>query len=297
METIVLSKKEFANLKKLELEDSICNSEGQIYFFSEKNNWKKELKILKKLIVDEGEIFGNKLATLTSLICNKEELSSLDIILPEKFVVVDKKLSAFTMPYIESTNFLTILENEAIPNEKKIAYFKQIGILFEKMHNFRKYSTIKDLYLNDVHEGNFIIEKETDKIKAVDLDSCHINGNKPFKTKYLNFLYIHSNLDTKYHPCNKDRDKYESSENTDLFCYCIMLLNFFYGKGIYKFKLPEFYTYLQYLEDIGFPKGLLEIFSRLYTLDNNKNPYEYLDEIPKDFKKANQIVYNKVRKK
>lgn len=75
-----------------------------------------------------------------------------------------------------------------------------------------------------------------------------------------------------------------------------MLLNFFYGDKFYKLSLPEFYTYLQYLEDIKFPKPLLEIFAKLYTFDNNENPYEYLDELPKDFIRAHKIVYSRVRK-
>lgn len=297
METIVLSKKRFESLEPLELNKKICNSEGKLYKFSEKRNWIKSPKLLKKLYINEGETFGNKLATLTSLICNKEELSSLDIILPEKFVVVNKELSAFTMPYIENQNFAVILNDKSIPLNKKIEYFKQIGVLFESLHNFRKYSEIKDFFLNDVHEGNFIVEKSTDRIKAVDVDSCRINGNKPFPTKYLNWIYIHANLDGKYTPYSPEREKYYANENSDLFCYCIMLLNFFYGDKFYKLSLPEFYTYLQYLEDIKFPKPLLEIFAKLYTFDNNENPYEYLDELPKDFIRAHKSVYSRVRKK
>lgn len=297
METVVLSKKKFDSLEPLDLDKSILNSEGQLFRFSEKRKWENDPKLLKKLYINEGETFGNKLATLTSLICNKEELSSLDIVIPEKFVVVDKKLAGFTMPYIDSYNFAMILRDKKIPPQVKIEYFKQIGKLFESLENFRKYSSISDFYLNDVHEGNFIIEKDTNQVKAVDIDSCRINENKPFPTKYLNWVYIHNNLDAKYIPYSAEREKYYADENTDLFCYCIMLLNFFYGDKFYKLSIPEFYTYLQYLEDIKFPKPLLEIFSKLYTFDNNENPYEYLDELPKDFIRAHSSVYSRVRKR
>lgn len=293
METVVLSKKKFESLEPLDLDKNICNTEGQIFRFSEKRKWENEPKLLKKLYINEGETFGNKLATLTSLICNREELSTLDIVVPEKFVVVDKKLAGFTMSYVENDNFAVVLQDKKIPIEIKIEYFKQIGKLFEAMKSFRKYSNISDFFLNDVHEGNFIIEKSTNQIKAVDIDSCHINENKPFPTKYLN---IHNNLDVKYKPYSTEREKYYASENTDLFCYSIMLLNFFYGDKFYKLSIPEFYTYLQYLEDIKFPKPLLEIFSKLYTLDDNENPYEYLDELPKDFIKAHKSVYSRLRK-
>ena len=297
METLVLSKKKFNSLEPLELDRKICNTEGQLFKFSEKRKWENDPKLLKKLYVNEGETFGNKLATLTSLISNKEELSELDIVVPEKFVVVDKKLSAFTLPYLDSKNFAVILEDRNISSEIKLEYFKKIGMLFESMKNFRKYHNMPDFFLNDVHEGNFIIENATNKIKAVDLDSCKINGNKPFVTKYLNYMYIHNNLEVKYKPYSREKDIYYANENSDLFCYCIMLLNYFYGDKLYKLSLPEFYTYLQYLEDIKFPKPLIEIFSKLYTLDNNENPYEYLAELPQDFARAHKNVYTRLRKR
>lgn len=297
METVVLSKKKFDSLEPLELDKKIMNTEGLLYRFSEKRKWENDPKLLKKLYINEGETFGNKLATLTSLICNREELSSLDIVVPEKFVVVDKKLAGFIMPYIECDNFAMVLQDKNISQDVKIEYFKQIGKLFESMENFRKYSSINDFFLSDVHEGNFIIEKETDKVKAVDIDSCRINQNKPFPTKYLNLAYIHAKLDGKYNPYSLEREIYYADENSDLFCYCIMLLNFFYGDNFFELSIPEFYTYLQYLEDINFPKPLLEIFAKLYTYDNNENPYEYLDELPKDFIRAHSSVYSRVRKR
>ena len=60
------------------------------------------------------------------------------------------------------------------------------GLDYEKETTITtKYTDIKDFYLNDMHENNFIIDNNTDSIRVVDIDSCKINGNYTFGSKYL----------------------------------------------------------------------------------------------------------------
>jgi len=53
------------------------------------------------------------------------------------------------------------------------------------MRRVRKYTYIKDFYLNDIHENNFVIDRNTDSVGVVDIDSCKINGNYTFGSRYL----------------------------------------------------------------------------------------------------------------
>lgn len=297
MESVILNKKQLKKLKPLDIDKTITNTEGEIFLYKEKNGWKTEDKLIKKMYIDEGVVFDNKLATITSLMNSKNILEDINVILPEKFVIADKNLVGFTLPYIKSENLAIILNDKKILEEKKIAYLKQIGILLEKMRKIRKYKGLTDFYLNDLHEGNFIVTPE-DKVCAVDMDSCKINNNKPFPAKYLNLSLEFSYLPNKYPMCDEEKmGFYIPNQNTDYLCYNYLILNYLYGGNVSKFNFEEFYNYLQYLSDIGMSKELIDIFNRIYSEEDNINPYEYLDEINKFKYQANNIVYKKLRKK
>ena len=89
------------------------------------------------------------------------------------------------MPLIESINLDTILKDINIDNETKIKYLKDIGRILEKMKQVRTHTSITDFYVNDLHESNFIVDKSTKELLLVDIDSCKINNNKPFGSRYL----------------------------------------------------------------------------------------------------------------
>ncbi|UKI28760.1 MAG: hypothetical protein L6V78_07850 [Clostridium sp.] len=71
------------------------------------------------------------------------------------------------------------LPNTVYNTEVKIKYLKDIGTILEKMDEVRKYAELEDFYLNDLHEGNFIVDEEG-TLRVIDLDSCKIAGNMPF---------------------------------------------------------------------------------------------------------------------
>ncbi len=297
MESVIFSKNQFKKLNRLDIDNEVTNTEGEIFLFDEKNNWEKELKVLKKMYIDEGEVFGNKLYTITSLMENKDKFADLNLVLPEKMALVGKELIGYTMPYIDGINLATLLKDNRFSEKDKLLYLKQVGELLNKMKNVREYQNMPDFFLNDLHEGNFILDKKDNQIKAVDMDSCKINGNKPAFAKYLaptlNFAYLGS----KYKISDEERmGFYIPDENTDLYCYSIMLLNYFYNGKIRRLENEDFYDYLTYLIDIKFPVKMIDIFSDLYTPNNNSNPYLYLDELPKDFLRADSRVFKALKK-
>ena len=60
--------------------------------------------------------------------------------------------------------------------------------------------------------------------------------------------------------------------------------------------ISEYYEYLNYLEDLGFDKKLVEDFSRIVVKRNNANPYESLEFITDEqVYRANNKVFRRNR--
>ena len=56
-----ISEKKLSFLDKINLPSNILNTESEIFIFESKNKWDKNKKVFKKLYIDEGEVFSNKL--------------------------------------------------------------------------------------------------------------------------------------------------------------------------------------------------------------------------------------------
>lgn len=308
METISLTKKRFETLESYELPNYVYNTEGTLYILPIKNRWATAYKLLKRLYLTNGKVFGNKLQTINSLIDNRSELDIDEIVFPEKIATVGGEIVGFTMPLIESINLSTALRSREISNERKIKYLRQIGLILEKMKLRREYTNISEFYINDLHESNFIVDKD-DNIRVIDIDSCKINGNGIFNSKYLsrksfiNEVYKYGknnecNTDYSYHKYSTDLSgAFIPDENTDLYCYIIVILNFLYGDNVGNFTLQEFYEYLEYLQYIGVDKELLSYFDKIATCSENENPYELLDSLLPHIGRSNYHVYSYNRKR
>ena len=293
METISISYKKFNQLKKLELDSSILNTEGKLFFIKDKNKWNTKMKLVKKFNNDFGIGFSNKLFTINSLSDQKDEIGIDELVLPEKLVVSNSKVIGYTMDYIDGENLGLLLKNPKLSREKAIDYLKQIGVILEKIEQLNEYNKVSNFHLNDIHEGNFVVDKK-DTVHVVDMDSCRIDNNIPCIAKYL----------TPYSQVELFPQKYSQKtgipaigfimpdNNSDLYCYNIMILNYLYQDKITKLDIKEYYKYLNYLRSIDFPYELLDSFSLLFDVPNNKNPYEYLDLIPSDKGRAIKKVYD-----
>lgn len=308
METISITRKRFESLECYDLPNYVFNTEGTLYILPIKSRWDTKLKLLKRLYLTNGNTFGNKLQTINSLIDSKDELAIEEIVFPEKIATVGREIVGFTMPLIESINLSTAFRSKEISNERKIAYLKQIGMILEKMKLRRDYTSIKEFYINDLHESNFIVDNN-DNVKVIDIDSCKINGNRIFNSKYLssksfiNEIYKYqkndiTNNDNEYHKYSTDiTGSYIPDENTDLYCYIIVILNFLYEDDVSRFTLQEFYDYLEYLSSIGVDRELITYFERIVDGSPNENPYELLDSLVSNIGRSNYHVYSYIKKK
>lgn len=298
MEIMNLSQKKFASLERYELPKEIFNTEAKMYVLPIKNRWNTVDKILKRLYVTNGPMFGNKLQTINSLIDLREKIDIPEIVFPEKLAAVNNEIVGYVMELVNSTNLATYLNSPDISSERKIKYLYQIGEILEKMRKTRKYNGVEDFYLNDIHENNFIIDTEQDIVRVVDIDSCKINENYTFGSKYLSPTSFISSI-RKYQQEENGicGGFFKPSYDTEIYCYIIIILNTLFNGNVTRFSIQEFYNYLEYLRDIGVDLELLQKFEKILSNNPNENPYELLECLKYSFGRANHHVYSKVRKR
>lgn len=283
-----ISKKKFLTLEKYFVPNEVTNTEGQLFVVENHEKRTNKRYLLKKLYIDKGQYFGNKLMTINTLIDNSEEIGIPQLVLPEKIAIVDRQVVGFAMPLIEnSVNLSCLLGDFATPIAKKIDYLKQVGAILKHVQRVEKFEG--NFFLGDVHEGNFVVEQDIDKVHAIDLDSCKISDNTPFASKYLATDTGIRSLPRKY-PVNAAQ-MHIPNANTEWLCYILMVLNFIAHGPVHKMLLDEYYLYLQYLRDLGFSNELLDCFNRIYVNCDNHSPEGLLDQIPQEIKLANYNVF------
>lgn len=289
MEIISMSRSKFDKLKPLELPKNVRNTECEVFHFRYRN----QEKVLKKLYCTGGNNFGNKLYTIEALSSNALYIPD-NFILPESLVAIDKRIEAFVMPYIKGINLSVILDDPSIDLDEKKYYLKMIGQILEQMKNIRKFTTLTDFYLGDLHEDNFIIDPLKRDVYIADTDSIKIAGNFSFPSRYLSAKGLLNSAGKKYH-LNSDSHcltDYVVDENTDLYCYAIVILNYLYGEKINNIDITEYYKYLNYLNDLNMDKNLLECFERIVSNGKNINPVNYIDTLTaKQIGMARKKVY------
>lgn len=291
MQIINMSKTKLNSLEPLVLPKNVTSTECELFKYP---YYGKE-KLLKKLHRTDGIIFANKLYTIEALNANKDSMPS-NFILPESLVSINKKIEAFTMKYIKGINLSVILNNPDITYEEKIHYLKSIGRILEQMQNIRKYTNLNNFYLGDIHEDNFLVERDKQEVYIVDLDNCKIAGNKSFPGRYLTNSSLIKYNNTKYQTLSQTDDlaDYKIDENTDIYCYIIMILNYLYDGRVDRLSLDKFYDFINYLEDIKVNIELIECFNKIVVGGNNINPCNYLDTLtPKQVAGARRLYKKK----
>jgi len=291
MQIINMSKTKLNSLEPLILPKNVTSTECELFKYP---YYGKE-KLLKKLHRTDGIIFANKLYTIEALNANKDSMPS-NFVLPESLVSINKKIEAFTMKYIKGINLSVILNNPDITYEEKIHYLKSIVRILEQMQNIRKYTNLNNFYLGDIHEDNFLVERDKQEVYIVDLDSCKIAGNKSFPGRYLTNSSLIKYNSTKYQTLSQTDDlaDYKIDENTDIYCYIIMILNYLYDGRVDRLSLDKFYDFINYLEDIKVNIELIECFNKIVVGGNNINPCNYLDTLtPKQVAGARRLYKKK----
>lgn len=291
MQIINMSKTKLNSLEPLILPKNVTSTECELFKYP---YYGKE-KLLKKIHRTDGIIFANKLYTIEALNANKDSMPS-NFVLPESLVSINKKIEAFTMKYIKGINLSVILNNPDITYEEKIHYLKSIGRILEQMQNIRKYTNLNNFYLGDIHEDNFLVKRDKQEIYIVVLDSCKIAGNKSFPGRYLTNSSLIKYNNTKYQTLSQTDDlaDYKIDENTDIYCYIIMILNYLYDGRVDRLSLDKFYDFINYLEDIKVNIELIECFNKIVVGGNNINPCNYLDTLtPKQVAGARRLYKKK----
>ena len=299
MEIMGLTKKQFNSLEEYQTSKYLFTAESKLYILPIINKWKKTFKLLKKFYITDGPIFENKLKTIKLLNHYKQIINIPELVFPEKLVVVDDQIIGYSMELVQSVNLELILSSDEIPIERKIKYLSQIGIILEKMEYVRKYTELKEFYLNDVHENNFVVDLKSDSVRVVDVDSCKISDNISYTigSKYLQPDTLITHID-KY---KQDKEfvygcSYIPTRDTDLYCYTIIILNFIYGGEIEKLTIEEYYDYLEYLLSIGTDRQIINIFKKIVINSPNENPYNLLEKIIPLYGRMHKNVYKSVKK-
>ena len=156
MNIMNLSKYDLKKMKNFSLTNGLINTEADLFILKVKNGWNTEHKMLKIFYNNSGSNFSNKLFTINELIDKNNIINMNELVLPEKILVVNDEIKGFSMQYIKSVSFENVLNDNKIDNLKKIEYFKQIGLILDKMKNVRDNTNIKDFYLCDLYTDNFI---------------------------------------------------------------------------------------------------------------------------------------------
>lgn len=289
MESINISKNEMKKMEEL-LVSTYTSSEGDV--IRDVNNPKRAFKLLFR---KKGTYFSNKLYTINSLVDLSESVDMPEMVFPEHLLTVDKEVVGFSMPLINGVTLADILFNSDIDIKVKVKYLKQIGNILEKMASVRKENPKLNWYLNDLHERNFVVNLEQQKLYTVDLDSCRILGNHPFLSKYLSLFSPLIDFPEKYHTdfqisCGGD---FVADENADLYCYAMLVIDFLYGARINYASKEEYFGYLEYLKSVGAPQELVDAWAKVYTNDNNVNFAPLLDSLPYFYEKTDRGLYLK----
>ena len=225
--------------------------------------------------------FDNKVNTINYLLDNKDIINIDELVLPIVIFYLNRDTGDIVIKekFINNINFRYVLTSSLYSFSEKIEYFKQIGLILDKMKNVRDNTSIKDFYLCDLYTDNFILNIDTNRINVIDMDSCKINGNNNCSSYYL---FDNNVIDSVKKYKKKELSwftEYEINENTDILCYIIMLISFISGCDINKIDINEFNNYMDYLVNVGLSNQLVSVLARIYSNDDNINPYLLLDEL------------------
>ncbi|MFV0275094.1 MAG: hypothetical protein ACK5HL_02505 [Bacilli bacterium] len=286
MKSVIFNNIKWNDLIQYDLPKGIINSESCFFLF--KNNSNELVKIYDYIY---GEYVANKLLTLSCLIESSYELEKYNLILPKSIIVIDNVVNGYSMEYKKNViNLSTFLYNDSIYFKTKLHYLKEACSIIENVKNIKPYK--QDFLLSDIHEDNFILDLSTNKIFAVDIDSCKIANNKPYTSKIPNTNKVLKN--EKFNKYTKDSNNYIISNiHTENLCMNIMILNFISNYDINLLDKKEYNNYIDYLNFNGVNSKLCDSFYSIYKKGNTKSPFEhmnYLYDIKPEILEYNKIL-------
>ena len=269
------SNDDISSLEALDLSD-ITATEGKLYFLPQTN------EVFKSFHVNTDEYLEFKINTILSLINQSRKYKSKFLCYPNALVSISEQICGFTMDLVNGENLQRILNNPNISFDKKKEYLFKIGEIIIEMQNIRKYSKQTNFFLNDFHEGNIMIDELTDSPIVVDLDSSYIGNGLIAPAKLLRPFYRLAGINNKYQTIGDNGPfgiQVIPSEDTEIYCYSMMVLNFIAGDNIYLLSKPDFNKYLYYLGRLGYDERFLMTMGLLYSEGRNINPMQYIEDL------------------
>ena len=288
MKVYNLTQKEFAHLEKVKIENT-TNKDGQLFYLPAND----KVLLFKKFYDIDPDDFLNKICTIINLYNQKQDMKINGLAYPNVLITIDGMLSGYARDYIDGISLKEILSNPDTPFEIKKNCLIQIGKILENMQYARLHSNHNDFFLNDIHEGNFMLENATFNIKAIDLDSVSISGNYTSPSMYLRPASRLTQYKSKY-ILEKYNPIYEKqivpNQDTEIYCYSMMILNYLYGDKIAYMPGEMLQRYLDYLSTLNYNPNLLNAFSKLYSNEPNINPVNFMEDFQEN-EKTNIKVY------
>lgn len=289
---IYLTRQEFNELETFHPKSSVPCNEGIFKLF--------EIDGQTKLI--KAFDYTHRLNTIKNniniLITYKEILNEYlpMLVLPEDYVYIENFSNykiGYTLNLIKGTNLQDILTDETYNYKKKLSLLKNLGTLLEKFGSIPNFPY--KIYIGDLHEGNIMITKDR-KIKLIDTNSLYIDTNfceaQPSKYLVLNEEISKEEFNNKYKMQNNGL--IIPNKNTDIFCYTFIILNTIASTDIAHLPHSVLNDYLNYLEDIKINLDLLYCIDRLFSQEDNTNPYEFLNKITnRQLRKAHYLEYKR----
>ena len=269
MRKIYLTDSDLRNLKKYSLSNHIDHTESDLYIF-DKN---KLLKLFKK--TDEDFII-NKMYVLNKLFYIKNHINIDSIIMPEDLIKVDNISFGYTMEYIKNIDGSTYLKNSNISLSDKINFLKGIYYIISEIENNALLKSM-NFHLGDIHESNFIYNKNKKIVNAVDIDSVYFDGVNTPISKFLLFNDKLWDFNNKY-PLDID-NRHIPNKNTTIISFIYMLLNFITEEYSPNFNKKKFCETLNILYHVGFDKELCDSIYNIYSTKENYFYNYYLDTI------------------
>ena len=296
MQIINLRMHQLRSLKELMLPRGTLNTEALMLILNRKQaKTKSGGRVLFKYLdaQDDQKVMGRKMYTINMLNGSQRYKNIKELIIPDYMVVVDGKIAGFGLPLIENHKNLGNVINDDIEIKEKLKYLKKVGNIIQKVQHIDDESF--RMQFGDLNEYNFIIDNENN-VKAIDLDSAYVGQDEPSNSAY----YL---LKNRYIAMVKEKYKTTStgviipSDNTDLYCYNMMILNTLANEPMYKKDISIYYSYLKHLKDIGIDKELIKCFSNIYLPVDNNNPKDMITGIKEDIMKdADYKVFKKEHK-
>ena len=277
MDIINLRMREVRKLKTLPIEKGVLNTEALMLILKKKFFSNKVDHVFKYLDAQEDpDVMAKKIFTVTTMNIPNEYQKIDSLVFPDSIIYVDGNIAGFGIPLIRNhKNLGAIINNPSISLDDKLFYLVQLGNIIDKVQ--RTNTDFHRFQFGDLNEYNFVVDDHM-QVKAIDLDSAYLGVGEPLNMAYylLRNPYIAS-LSDKY-KTTKDGIVIPT-DDTDLYCYNMIVLNALAKENIYRYDIDTYYSYLEYIRCLGIPKELIEVFHNIYIPKNNSNPKDILFDI------------------